>query len=235
MLSLGWSELLIVAAVALIVVGPADLPGMLRNLGRVAGSIRRMGNEFRTELNKVAAVDDIQEARRSLTNPLRAASREISKEFNKIEGNKVSPTGAIKPKTEGSESVADEIREAAGVQRPAQSAAAATAAQSSAKTEKAAAKPANKPKTRAKSGAAKPSGSSRSSAKAASKTASRSASKPAASKSAGKSGTASKSARTPASSAKSTAAKSTAAKSTAAKSSTRKPASRRRAAPKTDG
>jgi sec-independent protein translocase protein TatB len=115
MLSLGWSELFIIGALALIVVGPRDLPAMLRNLGRVAGSIRRMGNEFRGELGKVAALDDIRSVRESVTNPLKKASSEIAREFNKMDGDRTVPTGAIKPAVEGAESVTDEIRAAAGL------------------------------------------------------------------------------------------------------------------------
>ncbi|HUV32424.1 MAG TPA: Sec-independent protein translocase protein TatB [Devosiaceae bacterium] len=123
MLSIGWSEMLIVAAVALIVVGPRDLPGMLRQLGRAAGTIRRMGNEFRTELNKVAAVDDLRQIKSSVADPLKAVQRDITREFNKIDGSTVSPTGAIKPKVADAESVDEVIREQAGLPAPAAAAA----------------------------------------------------------------------------------------------------------------
>ncbi|NOZ31858.1 MAG: twin-arginine translocase subunit TatB, partial [Alphaproteobacteria bacterium] len=115
MLSLGWTELFIIGAIALIVVGPRDLPAMLRNLGRVAGTIRRMGNEFRGELGKVAALDDIKSVREAVTNPLKKASGEIAREFNKIDGDRTVPSGAIKPAVDGAQSVTDEIRAAAGL------------------------------------------------------------------------------------------------------------------------
>lgn len=83
MLSIGWSELLIVAAIALIVVGPRDLPVMLRHLGRAAGAVRRMGNEFRAEIDKAGATDDLRQLRRSIADPLRAATSGVSREFNK--------------------------------------------------------------------------------------------------------------------------------------------------------
>ena len=42
MLDLGWSELLVIGIVALIVVGPKDLPVLFRNLGRFMGKARGM-------------------------------------------------------------------------------------------------------------------------------------------------------------------------------------------------
>ncbi len=49
MFDLTSSKLLILAVVALIVVGPKDLPALLRTLGRYMGMIRRQANEFRTQ------------------------------------------------------------------------------------------------------------------------------------------------------------------------------------------
>lgn len=49
MFDIAWSELLIIAVVALLVVGPKDLPHMLRAFGRTVGKLRRTGDEFRRE------------------------------------------------------------------------------------------------------------------------------------------------------------------------------------------
>ncbi|MEM1305883.1 MAG: Sec-independent protein translocase protein TatB, partial [Pseudomonadota bacterium] len=47
MLDIGWAELLVVGVVALLVVGPKELPGMLRTLGKYLGMVRRQANEFK--------------------------------------------------------------------------------------------------------------------------------------------------------------------------------------------
>jgi sec-independent protein translocase protein TatB len=47
---IGASELIVIAVVALIVVGPKDLPKMLRQLGRFVGKMRAMADEFRTRV-----------------------------------------------------------------------------------------------------------------------------------------------------------------------------------------
>lgn len=57
MLDLGWSELLIIGVVALIVVGPKDLPKMFRTLGNVTGKARAMAREFQRAMD--SAADDM--------------------------------------------------------------------------------------------------------------------------------------------------------------------------------
>jgi len=118
MMGIGWSELLIIAAVALIVVGPKDLPIMLRNLGKAMSVVRKMGNEFKREIDQIANVEELKEIKnlqQTVTNPVRSVTREITKEFNKLDGGKTLPTGKIKPSAPGAESVHQEIREAAGM------------------------------------------------------------------------------------------------------------------------
>lgn len=82
MLGLGWTEILVIAVVALIVVGPKDLPKLLGQIGRSIGTIRRMGNEFRREFNKAVAIDEVKDLRKSITDPLNAATAEIRREFS---------------------------------------------------------------------------------------------------------------------------------------------------------
>jgi sec-independent protein translocase protein TatB len=49
MFDIGWGELLLIAVVALIAIGPKELPGALRTLGQWTGKIRRMAGEFQQQ------------------------------------------------------------------------------------------------------------------------------------------------------------------------------------------
>ena len=55
--------MMIIAAVAIIVVGPKDLPGMLRQIGKTIGGVKRMAGDFQRQFNdalKEAEVDDLK-------------------------------------------------------------------------------------------------------------------------------------------------------------------------------
>lgn len=62
----GATELLVIAAIALIVVGPKDLPVMLRKLGQFIGRMRSMANEFRASFDEMARQSELDELRREV-------------------------------------------------------------------------------------------------------------------------------------------------------------------------
>ena len=60
---IGATELLVIAAVALIVVGPKDLPLLLRKLGQFMGKLRAMANDFRASFDEMARQSELDELR----------------------------------------------------------------------------------------------------------------------------------------------------------------------------
>jgi len=76
MLDLGWTELLVIGIVALIVVGPKDLPVLFRNVGKYVGKAKGMAREFSSAMNQAAdeaGVKDIQRGLKTATNPVGSA------------------------------------------------------------------------------------------------------------------------------------------------------------------
>lgn len=76
MFDLGWSEMLLIGIVALIVVGPKDLPMLFRNVGRFVGKAKGMAREFTNAMNEAADESGLREVSKGLksaTNPLGSA------------------------------------------------------------------------------------------------------------------------------------------------------------------
>jgi len=63
MFDIGWPEMLVIAIVMIVVVGPKDLPKMLRTFGRTTSSLRKMAGDFRKQFDealKEAELDDVK-------------------------------------------------------------------------------------------------------------------------------------------------------------------------------
>ncbi|PKQ04880.1 MAG: twin-arginine translocase subunit TatB, partial [Alphaproteobacteria bacterium HGW-Alphaproteobacteria-11] len=86
MFDIGWSELLIIAAVAIIFVGPKDLPRMMRTIGRYVTKVRSMAREFQSSFEDLARETELDELRKEVTGirdaataPLKKLQQEIDK------------------------------------------------------------------------------------------------------------------------------------------------------------
>ena len=115
MLGLGWTEMLVIGVVALIFIGPKDLPVVMGRIGKVLGQIRRMGNEFQREINRTTGLDEVRNLRDSISSPLKKTADEIRREFNTMTPTGQKPSGALKPTDPKVESVVDDIRGKAGM------------------------------------------------------------------------------------------------------------------------
>jgi sec-independent protein translocase protein TatB len=59
-------EFLIIAALALVVVGPKELPGLLRKLGQFVGKMRNIANDFRTSFDEMARQSELDDLRKQV-------------------------------------------------------------------------------------------------------------------------------------------------------------------------
>ncbi len=91
MFDLGWFELAVVGAVLLVVVGPKDLPRVLRTVGIWTGKARRMARDFQKALDQYAKEAEIDDVKKAVETPLKA---------KKAVAAAVDPTGALKKELE---------------------------------------------------------------------------------------------------------------------------------------
>jgi len=82
--SLGFNEIVILGILALVVVGPKDLPLLFRKLGRWTAKLRGMAQEFRTGFDELARQAELDELKREVEALRRTTSlHEIRKEITK--------------------------------------------------------------------------------------------------------------------------------------------------------
>lgn len=93
MFNLGWGEILLIGIVALIAIGPKELPGVLRSVGQALAKVRRMANEFQGQFQEALREADIADLKKqaedvassvtdiSKYDPLTDTQKEIEKTF----------------------------------------------------------------------------------------------------------------------------------------------------------
>jgi sec-independent protein translocase protein TatB len=101
---LSMSELMVIAVIALIVVGPKDLPKMLRTVGRFVTKLRGMAGEFQRHLDSAireAGIEDVKKEVRNITNFTVTADvgKQMSEEFKK-QGDEIKKMLDAPPKSE---------------------------------------------------------------------------------------------------------------------------------------
>jgi len=90
MFDIGWSELVVIAVVALIAIGPKELPGVLRMVGQWIGKARKMAAEFQGQFQEAMreaemadikkGFDEVREAAASFSsnNPLTSLQKDVT-------------------------------------------------------------------------------------------------------------------------------------------------------------
>jgi len=103
MFDIGWSELLIVAVVAVVVIGPKELPRALRALGHWVSKARRMAGDFQRQFNEAireAELDDVKKQVSDLgkIDPIGDMRKEMTKAEAGIRTDLENATKIDKPK-----------------------------------------------------------------------------------------------------------------------------------------
>jgi len=116
MLEVGWSELLVIAIILIVVVGPKDLPAMMRTFGKMMGRVRTMANEFRSQFDEAMREAELDDVRKGLSevnkynpasslrdaiNPIRQLGQDIKSDLQKA------GDATVKPKVDEGTPVAD--------------------------------------------------------------------------------------------------------------------------------
>ena len=85
MFDMSWGEVLVIGAVALIVIGPKDLPKALRTVGNATAKLRRMAGEFQAQFNDAMREAELDEIRRQVEGANQQAASFSQTTFNPIQ------------------------------------------------------------------------------------------------------------------------------------------------------
>lgn len=85
MFDIGWSELLLIGAVALVVIGPKDLPKALRAIGQATSKIRQMASEFQGQFNEAMREAELDTIKRDIQGMADTAKSATDFSFNPVE------------------------------------------------------------------------------------------------------------------------------------------------------
>ncbi len=81
MFDIGWSEFMLIGIVALIVIGPKELPSVLRTVGRTVTKLRRMAGEFQGQFNEALREAELSEIRTDIGNIVGGVKDSVTKSF----------------------------------------------------------------------------------------------------------------------------------------------------------
>lgn len=98
MFDIAWTEFLVVAVVALVVVGPRDLPGLLRTVGKTIANLRRMASEFQGQFNEAMREAELDDLKREVTGLKDQAAKVVGKNPFQIARDELKNAMDDKPK-----------------------------------------------------------------------------------------------------------------------------------------
>ena len=130
MFDIGWSEMMVIGALALIVIGPKDLPKALKTVGKWVRRAKDMARELQSGVDEMVRESELEEARETLRN---------TSSLDKKIADTVDPSGELtKAMREQGESIQRDLEKDEAAAKPAP----AAAAESKPVEDKTAAKPA---------------------------------------------------------------------------------------------
>ena len=94
MLTFGWGEILLVVGIIIVVIGPKDLPKLIKQFSIFTRSIKKLSREFKNSLNDIADHEDFKEVKTSINEV-----NKIKEDLN-IEGQLKSEIQSIKDTTD---------------------------------------------------------------------------------------------------------------------------------------
>lgn len=107
MFDIGFTELMVIGVVALIVIGPERLPGVARTIGHLAGRLQRYVNDVKADISREMEFDELRKMRDSMQQAATEVETSVRSELSKTEdGLNKTVAEAVEDKSSKPESAA---------------------------------------------------------------------------------------------------------------------------------
>ena len=113
MFDVGFSELIVIALVALIVIGPERLPRVARTLGALLGRAQRYVNDVKADIQREVDLDELKSIRSTFQDAAKSVEQSMSKVGEELQAAQASLTHGISGAVEGNTAAAAEAPVAA--------------------------------------------------------------------------------------------------------------------------
>ena len=100
MFDIGFSELMVIGLVALIVIGPERLPRVARTLGHLAGRLQRYVADIKADINREVELDELRKMKDSVQDAASGVETSVQSELNKTENDLNAAANPVAPATE---------------------------------------------------------------------------------------------------------------------------------------
>ncbi|TXG93891.1 MAG: Sec-independent protein translocase subunit TatB [Rhodocyclaceae bacterium] len=120
MFDIGFSEMVVIAVVALIVLGPEKLPKVARTAGHLLGRLQRYVNDVKSDINREMQLEELKKLQAQVEDSARNIERSVTKEFQSAEAAlNQTAQGVTEPVAAAVASIEAPVAEAAAVPAPA--------------------------------------------------------------------------------------------------------------------
>ena len=94
MFDIGFSELMVIGVVALLVIGPERLPKVARTLGHLLGRAQRYVNDVKSDINREMQLDELRKLQAQVSESARSLESSVRQELDAVERSVSTPVQA---------------------------------------------------------------------------------------------------------------------------------------------
>lgn len=85
MFDIGFSELILIAVVALIVIGPERLPGVARTVGHLLGRLQRYVNDVKSDINREIQIEELKKMQSDVVSQMKDMEQSVNAQLGSVE------------------------------------------------------------------------------------------------------------------------------------------------------